>query len=328
MDHTSSKPRYSLRASDQGTKRRRHFWFREEIRREIKKRIRDKRPISWSEVLKDDPELAQAGNNHYRSWGKALLDAGKNTKSVRAGRGPKKWTAEAVRADIVRRNANDEDLSPAAMLRTGSYQAVQRWGFYEKNWRKAVEAAGVNYELVVTRKKTDLRSGALYPTSTSVVTEIRRLKTLVPLNPGASRNPNALKSKYPALVRSGIKLFGTWPKAVTAAGIDYSAYTFCGPTRSVIYTKLPANWISLDEKINGHSHTSRWHFFGAKDPGFERVEHMLALRAIFHQDQIGSDASTLLQQVLGGEDITDAECEFLASTIRARPDLLEMLAMA
>lgn len=87
------------------------------------------------------------------------------------------------------------------------------------SWKKAIEAAGLDYRSV--------RNVWKYPTREKLLDEIlRRNKAGLPLNSGALFH-DAINSDQ-ALCRKGIEIFGSWKKAIEAAGIRYSDIAVSG----------------------------------------------------------------------------------------------------
>jgi hypothetical protein len=77
------------------------------------------------------------------------------------------------------------------------------------SWRKAIEAAGLNYDEVVQRQKW---------TPEKIIAEIKRLYM-----EGKDLSITAMQRSYPNLVAiaQSPRYFGSWRAAVEAAGLDY-----------------------------------------------------------------------------------------------------------
>jgi hypothetical protein len=77
------------------------------------------------------------------------------------------------------------------------------------SWRKAIEAAGLNYDEVVQRQKW---------TPEKIIAEIKRLYM-----EGKDLSITAMQRSYPNLVAiaQSPRYFGSWRAAIEAAGLDY-----------------------------------------------------------------------------------------------------------
>lgn len=121
------------------------------------------------------------------------------------------WSRERVLSEIKRRHQNGWRLNLGYVqdnCRTLYYQAVK----YFTYWRTAVKASGINYDGIRLFKA----KGAW--TQKLIISEIQRLHTdNLPIN------SKAIFLHQGALWNAACSRFGSWKKAVIAAGIDYAS---------------------------------------------------------------------------------------------------------
>ncbi len=113
----------------------------------------------------------------------------------------RRWTAECVLRELKAKQDLSAKLNQCAS--PALYGAALR---FFGSWKAAVEAAGFDYEKVSRRKPRG------YWTPDNVVSEILGLKEL---------HSNSVRSRHVALYAAALRAFGSWEKAVKAAGFDY-----------------------------------------------------------------------------------------------------------
>ncbi len=116
-----------------------------------------------------------------------------------------KWTREKILREILRRESAGQplDVGRRDPVECALYQAAARvFG----SWRNAVAAAGISPD------KAQVRDA--WPPSRVLagIKALARRKRPV--------TPSELKRRYRCLVAAAQRCFGSWPKAVVAAGID------------------------------------------------------------------------------------------------------------
>lgn len=123
---------------------------------------------------------------------------------------PRKWSKEIIIAEILRQQASGSALSSQEVMKKDAqfYFAVV---YYYKSWGRAVRAAGIEYKRpnptwLWTEKKLKWTRETIIATIRSLVTD------------GAKVNMTALKKHNHQLVITGLRLFGSWEKMITAAG--------------------------------------------------------------------------------------------------------------
>jgi hypothetical protein len=122
-----------------------------------------------------------------------------------------RWSRERIVQEIRRLHARGIPLNMASVRRVfPSLVATACSRRYFGSWKAAIEAAGFDYDKVVRIKRW---------TPEEVLAEIRAL-----YRQGADLRPSAVAKHHQTLLVAARKRFGTWAKAVKAAGIDYEAY--------------------------------------------------------------------------------------------------------
>ena len=146
----------------------------------------------------------------FGGWWPAIRAAGLEPKQVCARR--RKWTRESIIREIRRLHRQGVDLSHAAVKRTHQYLVVAaRRAEAFGSWPAALEAAGIDYGRV--RKHQSW-------TSEKVLERIRELGRR-----GEPLNHQEARRAHPSLVSAATspRLFGSWARAVEAAGLDYDS---------------------------------------------------------------------------------------------------------
>ena len=302
-----------------GTPGRRKVMTREVVIEMIKARHRQDLPLNSGAV--HSTAVYSAALRAFGGWREAIAAAGLEYKDMRLGRG-QKWTRETVIETLKQMYANKEPLNSGAMGSTGIYRtAYVLFG----GWKQAILAAGLDYESI--RRQQWSRAKTLW-TKERVLREIRELAAkFVQLRPGSYYTRGSLRAHHDNLYGAGKRLFGTWEKAVIAAGIDYSKYQdHSMRPPSVVYSSLPGNLVSLHEPVGGpDSELTREGLLGSKDPGFERVEARQVLIALLKQNHLNPQIVELLERVIAGYDLEDDEYVAVASAIREHPELMKLL---
>lgn len=148
---------------------------------------------------------------YFGSWGNAVMAAGYDYSSIRAVRPFRFWTKGKIVKALKARHRKKLSMETLAIQAEdpGLNSAIKRH-FGKSGMKKAFKAAGFD--------KRDFDPRILW-TKSKVVREIRRLRRLkVPLY-----NYYLVNHGYQSLARCGIKVFGSWQKAIGAAGIDYES---------------------------------------------------------------------------------------------------------
>ena len=165
-------------------------------------------PLNSNYVQTKHPLLYRATYVYFDGWAQAVTVAGLDYSSLRKKKPMRIWSKKAIVAEVLRRSREGLSIRGGEVTNEdrGLYHAALRH-FGKNGWAKARMLAGfapidpVPWE--VWSKKT-------------VVKEILRLH-----KNGVSLNAGALGKTYGYIRSAGEKSFGSWGKAIDAAGLDY-----------------------------------------------------------------------------------------------------------
>ena len=113
----------------------------------------------------------------------------------------RRWTFERIRSEILK--LQEVSAKHVQRFHADLYSAAIR---HFSSWRKAVESAGFEYNLVSKRKHKGHWS---------------RERILVEITQISKKNSNYVKLNRHDLYSAAIRLFGSWKKAVESAGFNY-----------------------------------------------------------------------------------------------------------
>ncbi len=137
-------------------------------------------------------------------------------------------TQESIVKELKRRNRNHLKLNAQAVIKDDRplyRQGTNRFGC----WKNAIEAAGISYAKIAEALPSP------YPTETSVLIEIRRRK-----RKKKRLNVSAVLEEDRPLYRKAGKVFGSWEKAIEAAGFDYQKIALLHPFPLLSYEDVLA----------------------------------------------------------------------------------------
>lgn len=189
----------------------RNVWSKEIILAKIVEMAARKEPLNNAYVKENYGSLYTSAGNYFGGWAQAIEAAGIPYDSVRLTAPKRSWTKESIVEEILKRNA--EGLSLSGMVvqieDIGLYEAAMSH-FGKLGWAQARIAAGLT--------PIDPRPGIIYDKDFVAA----RLKALhvegSPLHfGGISGKP------YQNIITAAIRLFGSYAKALEAAGIDYDS---------------------------------------------------------------------------------------------------------
>ncbi len=185
-------------------------WSKERVIEEIRQLYESGNDLRPSAVARLCQTLLMAAKKFFGGWREAVIAAGIDYDSyVRQKRQSRvEQDKEEIVNEILRlyREGRVDELSGAWRYHLSLFRkARHRFG----SWKRAIEAAGLNYEEIVQRQKW---------TREKILAEIRRL-----YNEGADLSVTAMQRTYPNLVAiaQSPRYFGSWRAAVEAAGLDY-----------------------------------------------------------------------------------------------------------
>jgi len=206
-------------------------WSKEKIVAEINKLNEAGEWLTYTEVYWSHFALVRAAIRYFGGWGKAVKAAGfpyelikkmRQKESCLIGQraGRIKWSEERVITQIRLFHRFKRTLQLKEIMRTNRKLFYAACGYFG-SWRRAVEAAGFDYDQFLAERKW---------TKEKVISEIKALyktnKTL----------------EYKKVFRDNRKFylvayrfFGSWRKAVKAAGFDYDQFL---PKRQRVKEKI------------------------------------------------------------------------------------------
>jgi len=183
----------------------RQTWTKESVVAAVKERARRGLPLNAGALQVDDSSLGRIGGRLFGSWDKALAAAGLNPENVRLVR--RGWTKEMVVAGIKEQARNGVKLNLSAVQKA-------KWSLWENakkvfgSWDEALKAAGFDPE-------------AIRPKAWRLWTEEKIIGFLRQrARKGQKINVSAAMDASGGVVSAAIDLFGSWDKALEAAGVN------------------------------------------------------------------------------------------------------------
>jgi len=186
----------------------------------IVKRWEHNLPLDLSTLKKSkDSVLLYGAIRMFGSWRKAIEAAGLDYNLI--SKNPLKYpTRKSLLQEIQRRQKAKLPLNTKALDQSDCTLCIMGRKFFG-SWRKAIEAAGICYEDVAGSSAPPRK----YPTHEAAIAEIqRRHKAGLPLNVKAIARGGGNVTLY----RTGCEYFGSWKKAINAAGIRYKDVKLVG----------------------------------------------------------------------------------------------------
>jgi DNA-binding XRE family transcriptional regulator len=191
-------------------------WTKDLVLEKINERHRAGRPLSYAATVADDETLTGAARRLFGSWGIVLTGAGLDYDQVKKDARALSqetmkpsgfWSAEVVVQEIRRRQENGLPINAhAAQNDDPSLCAAAT--YYHGSWGKAIEAAGIEY---LEHRKTQ-------EWTPEKITE----RIQFAYERGADLADNTVNVLAPALYGAAHEYFGSWEKAIEAAGLDYA----------------------------------------------------------------------------------------------------------
>lgn len=185
-------------------------WSKERVIEEIRQLYEKGEDLRPSAIARLCQTLPMAAKKFFGGWREAVIAAGIDYDSyiVKRRTGQLEQVKQQIIDEIKRlyQEGRIDELSGAWRYHLSLFRkARHRFG----SWRKAIEAAGLNYQEIVQRQKW---------TPEKIIAEIRRLYA-----EGKNLSVTAMQRTYPNLVAiaQSPRYFGSWRAAVEAAGLDY-----------------------------------------------------------------------------------------------------------
>lgn len=188
------------------------LWTAEYVLDRLWQRYEKGLPINSKAFAFRDPGFLSRTCRYFGSLDHTFRRLGLNPDAIRRTREALKCRRDVLDGIAKRRRLN-LPLNPRALIERQNespncalyFGAIRLFG----SWRRAIEAAGLNYDLFLKQSR--------YPSSESVLREIRRRhKTglsvgTIQLRKGEHRDH--------ALYTEGLEYYGSWEKALSAAGV-------------------------------------------------------------------------------------------------------------
>lgn len=130
------------------------------------------------------------------------------------------WTNEEITAEIQRLHREGEKLWSTAVRKNHAAlfsAAVSKWHF--GSWRKAIEAAGIDYEVLLAKGRKSRAASRRRWSEERVIHQIREI-----VRSGESLRPSLVNKQKKPLYLAAVRLFGSWRKAVEASGYTYTEH--------------------------------------------------------------------------------------------------------
>ena len=201
-------------------------WTRARVKREIQALAKEGAPLSSWRVRGDHKDLFEAASRLYGAWSKALAASGLDPEAVRAR---KSWREKEIRKRLVALQRKGIPLDWTSVRKADKSLAIvcrSRWG----GWSHALKALGLK---PISRYQFWTKKEIL-----------RTIKAR--WNSGQKLNVTALRPKHRSLVRAARSRFGSWEKALAAAGI---------PPKEVVKRR---EWWTRKQVISEIRRLGRW----------------------------------------------------------------------
>ena len=187
------------------------IWSKDKVKEEIHKRYLEKKSLNSGDLIKEDNALYCAARVQFGSWKNALNASNIDYCEVMK---KKSWTNESIVNTIKELHGKGIDLSTknVKVAYRPLYMAASAKNHYN-SWREAVCAAGINYDSYIRIQFWDKEK---------IVEKIISL-----YDAGEDLSTGNVLKKYNPLfcAASHERYFGSWKRALEAAGIDYSKVT-------------------------------------------------------------------------------------------------------
>ncbi len=189
---------------------KRYRWSLERIVEEIRKLNEQGIPLHMASVRRVFPSLVATAcsRKYFGSWRAAVEAAGFNYDEILQ---VKRWSKERVLEEIRQLYEKGEDLRPSAVARLCQTLLMAARKFFG-GWREAVIAAGIDYDSYISQKRTS----RVEQDKQQIINEIRRL-----YQEGRIDELSGAWRYHLSLFRKARHRFGSWRKAIEAAGLDY-----------------------------------------------------------------------------------------------------------
>ncbi len=184
-------------------KRSYRHWSRDDVVKEIRKLQKQGSQLNSGHIARVQPALAYAARRYVGSWEKAIQAAGFDYSEIRR---KSFWSKKKIVSQIRELKAEGRPLHVSAAEKEycGLVGAAT---MYFGSWRKAIQAAGLDYSRIKQQKEWSKKA---------IVREIRRLhRQGMPLG-----TTIPVREKYRILHAAAVRYYGSWAEAMRAARLE------------------------------------------------------------------------------------------------------------
>jgi hypothetical protein len=199
-----------IRYDDVRVKQRKRLWSKEKVIAIIRRRYELGQPLNSNYIQKKKIPLYGAACTYFGGWAEAVTNAGFNYSELRNRAPVRSWSKTAIVSEILRRHQQGLSIKGGDVYEQdrGLYWAAKHH-FGISGWAKARILAGFTPIDPAPWKKWNK--------------DILREEILRLHESGVALNTASLqKSPYAYIMSSATKIFGTWAKAIRAAGLNYA----------------------------------------------------------------------------------------------------------
>ncbi|MBI4344748.1 MAG: hypothetical protein HY555_04095 [Euryarchaeota archaeon] len=189
--------------------RKHKYWTKDRVLSEIKSLKKKGVDLSSSHMMVDHNDVYNAGKKLFGSWKLAIQNAGIDYYGEVAKTKFGFWTKELMISFISELESQGIDLSSSYIQK--HYRDLFGYSFVLfGGWRQALEVAGFDYSKIARQRPFG------YWTTETVISNIKELVTK-----NVDLSVSSIQTIFPSLHERGCRLFGSWEKAIIAAGFNY-----------------------------------------------------------------------------------------------------------
>lgn len=184
----------------------RQRWTKERVLDEIQRLYKTTGRINTHHVQNVRKDLNMAAHRHCGGWKKAVIAAGLDYERIRIGR---RWTKESILNGIKDRLGRGLAVNSQAVAKSDSALLQAGQDHFKDGWREALSILGINAD--------DLDPRRIW-TKKRIIREIRRIV----LSGEPANLYHLIQTGRAGFIRCSAKQFGSYKKAVRAAGFNYA----------------------------------------------------------------------------------------------------------
>lgn len=196
------------------------IWTRDHITQTLRDLYRQGDDLRFSRMWKNCPGFTQAVLLRFGSYRKAVLSAGLPYPPLNVTQ----WTPPRLLQELRKRHARGDDLRFNRVRESQPFLAAAARRYFS-NWRDAIVKAGIDYDLMCRKNcradadagRPPVRRAPILWTPQRVITELLRRR-----DAGQDMGPGKCDEDHASLVQACIRRFGSYRKALAAAGIELS----------------------------------------------------------------------------------------------------------